>query len=212
MRLDTVRSLLLSSLVVGCATQAARPPEELTTVPDQSPAQPSDPSVQAAPAAPAWGTPAWYDELYGGCARLASANMTPTALEALVQRADAGTAAAEPSQAELRELGLRVLRTKEQVRVVIQAGIEPMRQCYEQALVVWPRVEGRVLVTFMIAADGGVLSAVVRENQTNVEQLGCCVATRVRDLRFSAPDDGRVVKVTYPFTFKPGTGLMDEDG
>ena len=91
-----------------------------------------------------------------------------------------------------REVVLRVVRRK----------FGPFRLCYEQALRNDPKLQGKVVVRFVISRDGSV---------TNVDGKGdipdgaviSCVSREFYSLRFPQPEGG-IVTVTFPIVFSPG--------
>jgi hypothetical protein len=89
--------------------------------------------------------------------------------------------------------------SKQGIRDVINARINEVRACYEAALEVWPRLEGRTKTRFVIAPDGSVALVVTFESSLANPALECCINTAVRGFRFDHPRGGGVVDVTYPF-------------
>ena len=99
-------------------------------------------------------------------------------------------------------IGMGALR-KEDITGAIRKDLSAIRLCYERALTKSPKLEGKVMVKFVIGADGRVSSASddsdVKFPDAKVTQ---CVLGRVRALRFPKPVGGGVVNVKYPFVFK----------
>jgi hypothetical protein len=86
------------------------------------------------------------------------------------------------------------------VAAVVKRHRNQVRYCYERELVKEPTLEGRMVVKFVIGADGAVASASLTENTVN-EAVGECVVGRFRRMRFPEPRGGGIVIVTYPFVF-----------
>ena len=88
---------------------------------------------------------------------------------------------------------------KDVVRRAIRRAMPSLRYCYEQALAATPSLQGKVVVYFVIAANGAVTSSTTTKGiQADVD---ACVAKKIGLLSFPAPSDGKEVKVTYPFIF-----------
>jgi TonB family protein len=97
------------------------------------------------------------------------------------------------------------------IRRVIRRGLGPIRYCYEKALLRRPKLAGRVVVHFTISSRGRVQSSRVKSSTLGAPKVAHCVAARVRRLVFPAPLGGGIVKVNYPFVFKP-TGAQSKSG
>jgi TonB family protein len=88
---------------------------------------------------------------------------------------------------------------KAAIRDVIHRHREEIVSCYDQGRLVM----GKVVVKFVIAAPGNVSSAEVFQSTMSDERLERCIVERVRTWEFPKPTGGGIVKVTYPFLFKP---------
>jgi TonB family protein len=89
--------------------------------------------------------------------------------------------------------------SREVIRRVIQRHINEVRFCYEQELNSRPDLEGRVMVSFIIASTGAVQSASVGNSTINNARVEGCIVQAVQRWTFPAPDGGGVVGVNYPF-------------
>jgi tetratricopeptide (TPR) repeat protein len=93
---------------------------------------------------------------------------------------------------------------KEIIRRVLRRAMPGIKFCYEQALQINPSLEGKVKIFFIIAPNGAVSSASPLSGiQTDVDS---CVARKISQLSFPAPQGGGIVEITYPFTFEPTGG------
>lgn len=92
---------------------------------------------------------------------------------------------------------------REVIRRVILSHRAQIRYCYEKELADRPDLAGRVLVEFVIGADGRVTTARAAEDSLQTQAVGRCVVARVKGWTFPKPEGGGVVVVTYPFLFKP---------
>ena len=70
----------------------------------------------------------------------------------------------------------------------------------EPALQRQPQLRGTVTVRFLIQDDGHVSEATVISTTAPDGDLDACITGAVRTFRFTPPDGGGQVSVTYPFT------------
>jgi hypothetical protein len=89
--------------------------------------------------------------------------------------------------------------SKQGIREAIHSRIAEVRACYERALVVWPRLEGKVATKFIIDTDGSVAMVGTAETTFRNPALECCINSAVLGWRFDKPEGGGIVIVTYPF-------------
>lgn len=89
--------------------------------------------------------------------------------------------------------------SREVIRRVIQRHINEVRFCYEQELNARPDLEGRVMVSFIIAPTGAVQTASVGNSTISNARVEGCIVQAVQRWTFPAPDGGGVVGVNYPF-------------
>jgi hypothetical protein len=86
-------------------------------------------------------------------------------------------------------------------RQAIQAGMKAaaprIRQCYENALVTDPNLQGKVTVRFTIEGDGSVSRAVA----SGMPAIDGCVQAIVLAIRFNRPAGSAAIHVNYPFVF-----------
>lgn len=84
----------------------------------------------------------------------------------------------------------------------MRAHASAMRQCYEQQLAQNPRLEGKVMVTFVAEPDGSVSAARVEDEETTLksEELHRCLLTQVASWRLPR-HQGEGVVVTLPVVF-----------
>jgi hypothetical protein len=89
---------------------------------------------------------------------------------------------------------------KDIIRRVIRRAMPGIKFCYEQALAQNPGLGGKVKIFFVIAPNGAVSSASPTSGiQADVDS---CVARKISQLSFPAPQGGGIVEVTYPFLFQ----------
>lgn len=91
---------------------------------------------------------------------------------------------------------------KELIRKVIHSNRGQIRFCYETQLNRFPKLSGKVAITFVISASGSVATSKASQNTTANQELETCIVGRVRTWTFPKPKGGGSVIVTYPFIFK----------
>jgi TonB family protein len=117
----------------------------------------------------------------------------------------AGTACASapPTQQQDTPAPFRGSPLARGIRDVIAANRQDIVDCYNKRLETSPGLHGGVTVKFTIAADGTVPEAAVAKNTVQDAELGDCMVARMKTWTFPQPQDGGIIRVTYPFTFKP---------
>ena len=88
----------------------------------------------------------------------------------------------------------------EVIQRIVRSNISTIQACYEKAMTKAPALAGKVLVKFVINADGSVSSAAASDTNITDADMVSCVCGAVRRMAFPQPDGGAMV-VTYPFNF-----------
>ena len=78
-----------------------------------------------------------------------------------------------------------------------------MRSCYNAGLSKDRKLEGRVVVNFVIFGTGKVNSSVVAESTLSDQAVANCIAKAVKRWTFPKPRGGENVIVDYPFELEP---------
>jgi TonB family protein len=91
----------------------------------------------------------------------------------------------------------------EVIQRIVRANHGRFRLCYERGLAVAPRLEGRVVVDFTIAADGSIASVSSRDSTLASKDVATCVANAFLSISFPQPEGG-LVHVSYPIVFNLG--------
>jgi hypothetical protein len=92
----------------------------------------------------------------------------------------------------------------EPVREVIRAHQSELASCYERYLTAGTR-GGRLVVEMEIAPDGHVPATRVTLDEIGDPTFARCVTDAVQTWQFPDHDaDPRVIRITYPFVFRPG--------
>lgn len=88
------------------------------------------------------------------------------------------------------------------VKQYIRKQIASIRWCYQRAFQKNQELEGKMTVQFIISANGKVISSKVLTSNLGDAELDNCVAGKVLNWKFPAPEGGGIVKVNYPFVFR----------
>lgn len=91
--------------------------------------------------------------------------------------------------------------SREAIAEVFRVNNSKLRYCYERQLVQQPDLSGKVVVKFVIAKDGSVSSANIKQSDPDLEVVGDCMTKQIARFRFPEPTGGGIVIVSYPFTF-----------
>lgn len=89
------------------------------------------------------------------------------------------------------------------IRRTVQSMLGEIRACYEKGLRLSSALEGRVLINFEIDDRGQVTSSRVASSNIPNDEVGNCIANRIRVKRFPPSPKGVIGAVDYPFIFSP---------
>jgi TonB family protein len=87
--------------------------------------------------------------------------------------------------------------SRELVRRVVQRNLAQIAHCHDQGLATNPDLSGRVVVSFVIGTNGGVVGSGVRESSAHSPSVESCIARAVSTWSFQPPQTP--VTVNYPF-------------
>jgi hypothetical protein len=90
---------------------------------------------------------------------------------------------------------------KEAIKRVVRAKRPAMQKCYEAGLAHDPKLQGRVVVKFIVEKDGTVSSADDAGSDLPDKGTIACVAGVFRTMVFPAPWDR--MTISYPLMFAP---------
>jgi len=90
------------------------------------------------------------------------------------------------------------------IRNIIHAHLRELRFCYESQLQKYPKLAGKLVVKFTLAADGHITRIELTEDTIGQANVGSCVLTRFQRWQFPATSSGEVT-VSYPLTFASGS-------
>lgn len=88
---------------------------------------------------------------------------------------------------------------KAAIQRVIRRHTRQARYCYEKALQVDPKLEGKVTLSFTIQTDGAVRDARVKASKLP-QSVSACLIAQAERWRF--PKAATITQVNYPFVFK----------
>ncbi|MCO4746254.1 MAG: AgmX/PglI C-terminal domain-containing protein [Proteobacteria bacterium] len=94
---------------------------------------------------------------------------------------------------------------RELINEPIAAQIGTIQRCYAAELARTPNLAGKVVLKFVISADGTVGERGIKSSELGHEGVESCILDVIGDLVFAKPKGGGVVMVSYPFLFAPQT-------
>ncbi|MCE9574470.1 MAG: AgmX/PglI C-terminal domain-containing protein [Deltaproteobacteria bacterium] len=94
--------------------------------------------------------------------------------------------------------------TKEEIDAVVKKRAGLIRTCYQKQLDVRGKglAGGKIVIHFVISADGAVTSTGVQSSQVNDDAVESCMRSQISRLKFPAKPGGGIVN--YPFIFSQG--------
>ena len=93
---------------------------------------------------------------------------------------------------------------KSVIKRVIASRTGAYQNCYERQLQNKRDLNGTISIKVMVSGTNGtVLLAAVANTTMNNPAVEQCIVGQIKKLRFPAPKNGKTVKFTYPFRFKP---------
>ena len=93
---------------------------------------------------------------------------------------------------------------KRLIQKVVRQHTNELRACYERELAKVKDLKGRIVAVWIIAPQGNVTSAVIKETTMNNKNVETCITDSVKYWRFPAPKGGGMAQVEYPFEFDFG--------
>ncbi|MEZ4272654.1 MAG: AgmX/PglI C-terminal domain-containing protein [Myxococcota bacterium] len=90
------------------------------------------------------------------------------------------------------------------IKKVIDRHKAQIRYCYEFQLQRNQNLEGRIMMSWIIAATGSVAKVKVAESTMKNAAVESCIAEKIKTWMFPAPAGGGIVEVNYPFVFRAG--------
>jgi hypothetical protein len=95
----------------------------------------------------------------------------------------------------------------ELIRKVIREHASEVRYCYEQELVLNPKLEGKVAIQWQIGSDGSASNCIVHGETTLMnEKVQRCIMSRITTWLFPKPKGGGIAIVKYPWILRTSGG------
>jgi outer membrane biosynthesis protein TonB len=91
---------------------------------------------------------------------------------------------------------------RDAIAEVIKRNLGQIRYCYERQLSSNPDLYGKVLVKFVIGADGILAQQKIENSTLKNDMVEGCIMRRMAGWKFPLPKGGTQVRVSYPFLFK----------
>lgn len=122
-----------------------------------------------------------------------------TAKAQLAETHKADTNKVEQKSVRMGSLDPEVIKTQ------VRASRPEIQRCYNKGLKRKPTLAGTIKITFTIQPSGQVTGAKVAQSGTTISETTFqeCLRDIVSKLTFPKPNGDGMVKVTYPFRFKP---------
>ena len=84
----------------------------------------------------------------------------------------------------------------------IRRNLAKVLWCYENGLKKNPGIAGRVVINFVISANGDVVSSKVQKTTLGNAEIENCIAEHIKKIKFPKTKGGGIVIVNYPFVLK----------
>lgn len=88
---------------------------------------------------------------------------------------------------------------KELIADIVRQNMGQIRFCYEQGLQTQPTLNGRVMASWTIGADGHVTIAGIKNTSLHSQTVEDCIVRRIKTWKFPIPQGGQAVPVAFPF-------------
>lgn len=105
-------------------------------------------------------------------------------------------------EADVRRAGLGSIPA-ETIRAIVRTKQGAVRFCFEEARKRSSKVAGKVVVQWVIGADGRTQATTIASSDIPDEAVGACLLVRVKTWTFPPPKNGGIVIVNYPFVLAP---------
>ena len=88
---------------------------------------------------------------------------------------------------------------KEKIRAVVISHLKEIKKCYEDSLEKNPKIQGKIVIQWMIGGAGQVLEAHIKSTSLNHPETEKCAVERLKTWVFPIPPPTEVAVVSYPF-------------
>lgn len=135
----------------------------------------------------------------GSCSRLSAAEVSAPLAERLTAATD--VLSFEHAWRTEHQGDVAGTISRSDVVRVVRGQTADIKGCYDAALSkLQSNKSGKVVVRFIIDASGRVPAATIAADELGVPDVACCLAERVTQWTFGAPNSGDFVVVEYPFS------------
>jgi outer membrane biosynthesis protein TonB len=93
--------------------------------------------------------------------------------------------------------------SKSQVQDLIRQNRNQIRNCYQKQLALKPKLQGRILYSWTILADGRVQDVEIKSFTLSSKEVRTCIQQVLRNLHYPASTNQMVTQVLYPFYLAP---------
>jgi hypothetical protein len=90
---------------------------------------------------------------------------------------------------------------RDEIQRVVSRAMAQIKYCYEKELNGHADLDGKLVISWLIAQDGSVATTSILQNTLVDGAVGDCVSRVIARLKFPSPRGGGTVAVTYPFVF-----------
>ena len=87
------------------------------------------------------------------------------------------------------------------IQKIVRQHFGELRACYEREVAKIKGLTGNVTVVWIIAGNGSVTKALVKETTMKNKNVENCITSSIMHWRFPAPKGGSMAQVEYPFDF-----------
>ncbi len=91
---------------------------------------------------------------------------------------------------------------RSEVDAVVQENLSQIRFCYNRGLRNNPNLQGKVISSFTIGAEGRVTVSRLKDSNLGIPEVEDCIKSRISMWQFPKPRGGGEVTVAYPFLLK----------
>ena len=88
------------------------------------------------------------------------------------------------------------------IQKVVHQHMRELHACYEKELLKNRSLAGRIIVMWIIARQGDVSKAFIKESDIKNKNMEKCITNSIKYWRFPPPRDGGIVQVVFPFEFE----------
>jgi len=92
---------------------------------------------------------------------------------------------------------------KEEVQETINHSRTQIRACYQKGLVIKPKLQGRILYSWIIQSNGNVSNVEIKSFTLQSKDVRTCIQQIIRTMKFPVAQNQASTQVLYPFYLAP---------